>query len=480
MIQLSALTPLRSFTAKLLASHLLVATLTSLSLVMLIVLAILIRQEPVTLEQLRDETQHTLADWQRGAPADGVGARPLSGRGFFVLIVSADNVIRYRRGATPCQAGMALADCAPPLLLRPAGERYLDVDGQRTAEVVMPLIGGARALSRAQATLFDGSAIALNLGVVQVQGIGPVLLILGILTAVVAIPPAGLLTWLIAGPLVRRLRAITRTSQRFADGDLGARIGDSHTDEVGRLARQFDDMADTLAQSILTLRDLAQRNADLARQVEETAIRAERMRLARELHDDIAQQLFSLSAQAAALPEQLARDPAQGAQQAQAVAALAEQTLLDLRAILVDLRPAALVQRGLAEALEELCQRWQAAHAIPADCALALAGRQLPSGVEDVIYRVAQESLSNIAKHAQAHTVSVSLVEGRQQITLSVTDDGRGFHMEHGAGAGRFGLVSMQERARALGGSLVIESDTNCGTTLRLTVPLRASEGDKP
>jgi signal transduction histidine kinase len=457
-----------------------VALLTSLSLVMLIVLAILIQPERVTLEQLRDETQHTLADWQRGAPAAGVNARPLSGRALFVLIVSADNVIRYRRGATPCQAGMALADCAPPLLVRPAGERYLDVDGQRTAEVIMPLIGGARALSRAQATGFDERAIALNLGVVQVQGIGPAVLSVGILTALVALPPAGLLTWLIAGPLVRRLRAISRTSQRFADGELGARIGDVQTDEVGRLAQQFDDMADTLAQSILTLRDLAQRNAELTRQVEATAIRAERLRLARELHDDIAQQLFSLSAQAAALPEQLARNPAHAAQQAHALAALAEQTLLELRALLVDLRPAALVQRGLAEALEELCQGWQATHALPADCALALAGRQLPSGVEDAIYRVAQESLSNVAKHAEAHTVSVSVVEGRQQITLSVTDDGRGFHREHGAGAGRFGLVSMQERARALGGSLVIESDTNCGTTLRLTLPLDASEGDQP
>ena len=94
MIQVSALPRLRSFTAKLLASHLLVAMLTSLSLVMLIALAILVQQERVTLEQLRDETQHTLADWQRGAPADGVNARPLSGRGLFVLIVSADNVVR--------------------------------------------------------------------------------------------------------------------------------------------------------------------------------------------------------------------------------------------------------------------------------------------------------------------------------------------------------------------------------------------------
>jgi signal transduction histidine kinase len=471
---------LRSFTAHLLGSHLLVATLTSVSLLLLTFLVLVSQQERVTLDQLRSEAEHSVADWQRGAPADGLGARPVVGRGTFVLVVTADDIIRYRRGATPCQAGMALADCAPALLPRPAGERYLDVDGQRTAEIVLPLIGGARVLSRAQATSFDDSALEINLGGVQMHGIGPALLLLGLLTAVVALPPAGLLTWLFAGPLARRLRAVTRTSQRFADGDLDARIGDPHTDAVGMLAQQFDAMADTLAQSILTLRDLAQRNADLARQVEAGAIRAERLRLARDLHDDIAQQLFSLSAQAAALPEQFARDEAQGAQQAQAVAALAEQTLLDLRAILLELRPPEVVQRGLAEALGELCQRWQATHGIPTDCALVLAGRYLPSGVADVIYRVAQESLSNIAKHAEARTASVSLVEGRRQITLSVTDDGRGFERARGTSAGRFGLVSMQERARALGGSLVIESDTNCGTTVRLTVPLESREGEQP
>jgi two-component system, NarL family, sensor histidine kinase LiaS len=334
----------------------------------------------------------------------------------------------------------------------------------------------ARAIGRAQPIWFDDSTISFDLGGAQVRGLGPSLLAIGLLTTVVAIPPAVLLTWLIAGPLARRLRAVARTSQRFANGDLDARIGDRHTDEVGMLAQQFDDMAGTLTQSIVTLRDLAQHNSELARQVEEAAVQAERLRLARDLHDDIAQQLFSLSAQAAVLPEQFARDPAQGAQQAKAVAALADQTLLDLRAILVDLRPTQVMRRSLAEALEDLCRHWQAAHGIPVECAIALAGRYLPNGVVDGIYRVAQESLSNVAKHAQAHAVFVSLVEGQHQITLSVTDDGHGFDPAGGAGGSHFGLVTMQERAHALGGRLLIERDTGRGTTVRLTVPLKSSE----
>jgi two-component system sensor histidine kinase UhpB len=108
--------------------------------------------------------------------------------------------------------------------------------------------------------------------------------------------------------------------------------------------------------------------------------------------------------------------------------------------------------------------------------AIVLGGRYLPSGVTDGIYRVAQESLSNVAKHAQARAVFVSLVEGQRQITLSVTDDGHGFDPAHAAGGGHFGLVSMQERAGALGGTLAIERDTHQGTTVRLTVPLTWNE----
>src|SRR5687768_16941893 len=109
-----------------------------------------------------------------------------------------------------------------------------------------------------------------------------------------ALPSALLLSWLLDGPLARRLRAITRTSRRFAEGELAARIGDRAPDEVGDLARQFDEMAGSLTQTIAALRDLARENAELARQIEVSARQAERLRLSRDLHDEIAQQLFSL------------------------------------------------------------------------------------------------------------------------------------------------------------------------------------------
>src|SRR4051794_39545604 len=248
---------MRSFTAQLLGSHLLVAMLTSISLLLLIFLVIIIRPDGLTLQQLRSEAEHTVADWQRGATPESTESRPMPGQEGFVVIVTADDIVRFRRGTTPCQVGMALAKCAAALLTQPAGERYLAINGQRTAEVMLPLIDGARAIGRAQPIWFDDSAVQFDLGSAQVRGLGPSLLVISILTAIVAIPPAMLLTWLIAGPLARRLRTITRTSQRFANGELDARIGDRHADEVGMLAQQFDDMAGTLTQSIVTLRELA-------------------------------------------------------------------------------------------------------------------------------------------------------------------------------------------------------------------------------
>jgi signal transduction histidine kinase len=89
-----------------------------------------------------------------------------------------------------------------------------------------------------------------------------------------------------------------------------------------------------------------------------------------------------------------------------------------------------------------------------------------------VIYRVAQESLSNVIKHAHATAIDMSLVKGQRQITLSVTDNGAGFDPENASGEGRFGLMSMRERARSVGGAITIESETARGTTLRLVLPL--------
>ncbi len=462
---------LRSLTARMMLNHILVAALTSVIVSLLLLLILIMTIQNIKATDYRSVAMLHVASWQLGVP-DGQPNLEGLPEGFS-LIVGSDNVVLHSYGDTGCRAGMPLAECNPALLNRTAGERFFDRNGQRWAEVVAPTLSGARVIAQygppkpeLQLT-FPGLDIKGNLAVV---------LFISATMAILSLPVALILAWLWARPLGRRLRSVAKASQQFAGGDFAVRVNDRRQDEIGDLARQFDDMAATLEHNVGVLRELASRNAELAVRAEEAAIQAERVRLSRDLHDDIAQQLFSLSLSTASLPDLIERSQPQGAQQARAIAGLAEQTLVDLRALLIELRPSAILQRGLAEALQGLCDEWEKIHHVEVTCSVMLTGRRLPAGVEDVLYRVAQESLSNIAKHAQARSVQVSVVEGRQQITLSTTDDGKGFDLAAVTSPGKFGLTGMRERASSVGGKLAVESDTRQGTTLRLTLPLERDD----
>jgi two-component system, NarL family, sensor histidine kinase LiaS len=363
-----------------------------------------------------------------------------------------------------------LRECAPQLLDRSPGVRFFTVDGQRWGEVIQPTVTGQRAIVQ----YGTGPGPTIVLGALTISGTLPFLFIVVGFVLVFAMPLALAVAWFWARPLTRRISQIAAVSQQFAAGDFAARVHDRRQDEVGMLAQQFDDMADTLTLDVGVLRDLAERNAELARQVEQSAIQAERMRLSRDLHDDIAQHLFSLTIRAATLPDLIDRDPGRSKAQAQEFAAQAEQALLSLRTILTELRPSALLVRAFPEALQALCNDWQASEHIAVQYSAVLRGRRLPATVEDVVYRTVQEALHNVAKHAHATSVAVSLVEGQRQITLSITDDGQGFDPAQVANVGHLGIVSMRERARAIGGNLSIESDRGCGATVRLMLPIES------
>jgi signal transduction histidine kinase len=178
--------------------------------------------------------------------------------------------------------------------------------------------------------------------------------------------------------------------------------------------------------------------------------------------------LFSLSVSASTLPSLIERDQQGGVEQARAIAGLAEHTLLDLRSLLLELRPSSLLQQGLSEALRSLCTE----SGVEAECSLILTGHYVPAPIEDIVYRIAQEAISNVNKHAEASSVTISLVEGKRKLTMSVSDDGSGFDPEHVKGSGKFGLMSMRERANSVGGELTIESDPTRGTTIQVILPL--------
>jgi NarL family two-component system sensor histidine kinase LiaS len=167
-----------------------------------------------------------------------------------------------------------------------------------------------------------------------------------------------------------------------------------------------------------------------------------------------------------------------GIQQARVIADMAEQTLLDLRALLVELRPAHLIQHGLADSLRRMFQQWQSLQRVQVEAALMLTGRHLPSPIEDAVYQITQEALSNVAQHAYASLVEISLVEGKNQLTLSISDNGQGFDPQAQSQKPHFGLVSMRERSAMFGGTFYVESTAGRGTTLQVTLPLVEPAGE--
>lgn len=462
---------LRSFTTRMVASHILVAAVT----------AIIVAAAQATLiwksvDDARAGEPNTYGyisslyakDWLIGHPSGRQNQELADPADGFTLVVSENDRVLWTQGATDCKDYLRLETCAPDLFAMGERKNVVDrfeKDGETWTNSVFETITGHRIYMQ-RGPLDLSPSLIINKDI-QIHGYEE-FIAYGIFSiAVPAIPIALIIASLLVRPQLRRLSTIADVSRRFSNGELQVRVNDRRQDEVGNLAQQFNDMADGLEQNIYTLRDLVQRNADLAQQAEEAAIQAERVRLSRDLHDAIAQRLFSLSVSASTLPNMIQKDQQKGVIQASAIAELAETTLLDLRSLLLELRPSSLLQRGLPEALRSLCDE----STVEAECSLILTGHYIPAPIEDILYRIAQEALNNANKHAEASSVSVSVVEGKRQLTMSISDDGKGFDPAV-RGNGKFGLMSMRERANSVGGELTIETNPTRGTTVQIVLPI--------
>lgn len=212
---------------------------------------------------------------------------------------------------------------------------------------------------------------------------------------------------------------------------------------------------------------IALMNARLFERSRELTIVEERQRIARELHDAVAQKLFSLRLTAQAASVLVQHDPARAEDELATVRRLAAEAIDELRHVVVELRPADLAGDGLVAALGKQIGVLDRVH--PASVTLVDGGWQrLPVEVEEAVLRVVQEALHNALRHAQASSITVRLGPGR----VCVEDDGVGFDVSATArGAHRLGLASMRDRARAIGGSLAVTSPTCGGTSVVLEVP---------
>jgi signal transduction histidine kinase len=243
-------------------------------------------------------------------------------------------------------------------------------------------------------------------------------------------------------------------------------------DKLGATASFTDDdvrLTESLATRAATAVDLSERvSRDAVRRVVE-AQEVERARLARELHDETGQALTSILLGLKALEERVETDDRQAA--IAELRGLVVATLQDVRRLAVELRPAALDDFGLVPALERLCDTMFEQGGVAVDVQSYLDDQRLPAETETALYRIVQEALTNVLKHASAARVTVRLRQSERFVELLVQDDGAGFD-PRGVRDGGLGLVGMRERVALLGGRMVVDSSEGAGTMLKAEVPI--------
>jgi signal transduction histidine kinase len=205
----------------------------------------------------------------------------------------------------------------------------------------------------------------------------------------------------------------------------------------------------------------------------------ERQRIVRELHDGVGPALASLNIRLRTARKLLERDHHPVAEEVEELAELAQASIQDIRRLIHDLRPAALDELGLGPALREYVSRYREEQGLEVALALPEGDERLPAPLETALFRIVQEALANVAKHAQAHRVDVALMWDGAHVILRLTDDGRGFDPQAPRPGTHLGLWSMGERVEQLGGQFEVESAPGRGTKLMVTIPVEVEGGGK-
>lgn len=299
--------------------------------------------------------------------------------------------------------------------------------------------------------------------------------------------------WITSRQVVRPLTRLTERARRIASGDLRGTISPEGQDEIRRLSESFETMRNRLETSQRELEEwsrelgdrVEERTAELARRSDErdlllrkvmTAQEEERKRIARDLHDQVGQSLTALTMTLGSAEAELADTNQAASERIGDLRRAAGDTIEEVRRMMADLRPSVLDDMGLSAAvgwyLENHLDRTQV------ESSLYVTGLipDLPDVVEITAFRVVQEAINNVVKHARAGHATVRLTGDNNQVTGEIIDDGAGFDLsaiEPGADGGwAVGLLGMNERVTLLGGSLEIETAPGAGTTIRFVIPL--------
>jgi NarL family two-component system sensor histidine kinase LiaS len=267
-----------------------------------------------------------------------------------------------------------------------------------------------------------------------------------------------------------RLEQVMEASFQFERGNFSYRLPPQGNDEVGTIANQLNQMANRLEQQVASLQKLSTERTEWQTQMKQTVVTEERGRLARELHDTISQQLFAISMMSSAILAKAAQEDAGVTKQLGLIEKLAGDAQQEMRALLMHLRPATLEGKGLTEGLKDLLHEVEEKQPIEVQWEMTEI-TDLPKGIEDHLFRIVQEGLSNVLRHSKASKVHVRLVERGQHLHLKIIDNGIGFEPTE-MKISTYGLKSITERASEIGGIGEVISVPGKGTQVYVKVPI--------
>ncbi|WP_017728662.1 sensor histidine kinase [Halalkalibacterium ligniniphilum] len=282
-------------------------------------------------------------------------------------------------------------------------------------------------------------------------------------------------TGLIAGviqfmPLKKRLDQLLHSVMLFERGTFSHRIDLDGEDEIRELAERLNRMAERVEEQVASLQRLSSERVRMQETVKKAAVTEERQRLARDLHDAVSQQLFAISMMTAAVKQGFDGASEGTKKQITMVEQMANTAQAEMRALLLHLRPAHLEGKSLKEGMISLFKELEQKHGLKVTSRMD-AVDHLPKGIEDHLFRIVQEAISNILRHAKASHVEIQLRKSENQVRMKLIDNGIGFDLaekKHGS----YGLQTMRERMNEVGGVLDIVSVPEKGTQLEAKIPV--------
>lgn len=325
--------------------------------------------------------------------------------------------------------------------------------------------------------VFDGRAGTARLGLSDAQVLQTIdtitgqLLLTTVMVSIVGISAAVFLTWILTRPILDLVGA----TQAIGRGDFSYRVRRWADDEIGKLTDAFNTMSMALEKAEAERVEREQMRAQYVQGVI-TAQEDERKRIARELHDSTSQSLTSLMIGLKALEDNCQQCRRQT--RVVELRSIAGRTLDDVHALSVQLRPSVLDDLGLPEAIRRHVADIQKRFTLDIDLAITgLETRRLPSEIETAVYRIVQEGLTNIIRHAEAQTASVFIEYSDDKVLTVIEDNGKGFDLTHiQQQDGHLGIYGIRERTELLSGQVEIESEIGHGTSLYVEIPVSVDE----